>query len=74
MSPSGAEFIRQVKSEITEVDPTRRPGAARQRRRLIDVRETEECRDRPPPRRQARPARLPRVAHRGRRCPTAPST
>ncbi len=42
MSPSGAEFVRKVKSEITEVDPKEVHGLLDNGVALIDVRETEE--------------------------------
>ncbi|MEA2297527.1 MAG: sulfur-carrier protein adenylyltransferase/sulfurtransferase [Solirubrobacteraceae bacterium] len=42
MSPSGAEFIRKVKSEITEVDPSEVNGLLGNGVALVDVRETEE--------------------------------
>ncbi len=42
MSPSGAEFVRKVKSEITEVDPSEVHGLLDDGVALIDVRETEE--------------------------------
>jgi len=46
MSPSGAEVIRQIKSQIDEVDPSEVDGAASNgngsRPVLIDVRESEE--------------------------------
>ena len=42
MSPSGAEFVRRVKSEITEVDPSEVRGLLGNGVALIDVRETEE--------------------------------
>ncbi len=42
MSPSAAEFIRKVKSEITEVDPSEVNGLLGNGVVLIDVRETEE--------------------------------
>ena len=46
MSPSGAEVIRQIKSQIEEVDPSEVNGAAQNgngsRPVLIDVRESEE--------------------------------
>jgi molybdopterin/thiamine biosynthesis adenylyltransferase/rhodanese-related sulfurtransferase len=42
MSPSGAEFVRKVKSEITEVDPSEVHGLLDNGVALIDVRETEE--------------------------------
>ena len=42
MSPSGAEFVRQVKSEITEVDPSEVHGLLDDGVALVDVRETEE--------------------------------
>ena len=70
MSPSGAEVIRQIKSQIEEVDPSEVKAHARATATAscsLDVRESEEWDAGPHPRRQARPARLPRVAHRGRR-------
>jgi len=46
MSPSGAEVIRQIKSQIDEIDPSEVDGAAANgngsRPVLVDVRETEE--------------------------------
>ncbi|MBA3328997.1 MAG: molybdopterin-synthase adenylyltransferase MoeB [Solirubrobacterales bacterium] len=44
MSPSGAEFIRQIKSQIAEVDPSEVHDvvAAGNGAAIIDVRETEE--------------------------------
>jgi molybdopterin/thiamine biosynthesis adenylyltransferase/rhodanese-related sulfurtransferase len=42
MSPSGAEVIRQIKSQIDEVDPSDVNGANGSRPVLIDVRESEE--------------------------------
>jgi molybdopterin/thiamine biosynthesis adenylyltransferase/rhodanese-related sulfurtransferase len=42
MSPSGAEFIRKVKSEITEIDPSDVQPLLDDGVALIDVRETEE--------------------------------
>jgi molybdopterin/thiamine biosynthesis adenylyltransferase/rhodanese-related sulfurtransferase len=42
MSPSGAEFIRKVKSEITEVDPSEVNTLLGNGVALVDVRETEE--------------------------------
>ena len=42
MSPSGAEFIRQVKSEITEIDPSAVHELLGNGVAIIDVRETEE--------------------------------
>jgi molybdopterin/thiamine biosynthesis adenylyltransferase/rhodanese-related sulfurtransferase len=42
MSPSGAEFVRRVKSEIDEVDPSEVHGLLGDGVALIDVRETEE--------------------------------
>ncbi|HEU0316717.1 MAG TPA: molybdopterin-synthase adenylyltransferase MoeB [Solirubrobacteraceae bacterium] len=42
MSPSGAEFVRKVKSEINEVDPSEVHGLLDDGVALIDVRETEE--------------------------------
>ena len=55
MSPSGAEVLRQIKSQIDEVDP----AAVREQIAtgvvIVDVRETEEWSRRPPPRRAARP-------------------
>ncbi|MGI8802595.1 MAG: molybdopterin-synthase adenylyltransferase MoeB [Solirubrobacteraceae bacterium] len=42
MSPSGAEFIRKVKGEITEVDPSEVHSLLGNGVALVDVRETEE--------------------------------
>ncbi len=42
MSPSGAEFIRKVKNEITEIDPSDVEPLLGDGVALIDVRETEE--------------------------------
>src|SRR5271155_5365980 len=42
MSPSGAELLRRVKSEITETDPQVVHGLLGNGVALIDVRETEE--------------------------------
>ena len=68
MSPSGAEVIRQIKSQIDEVDPSEVHGRANGNGSPGPDRRARERRvgRRAHPRRQARPARLPRVAHRGR--------
>ena len=42
MSPSGAEFIRQVKSEIDEIDPSAVHELVGNGVAIVDVRETEE--------------------------------
>jgi molybdopterin/thiamine biosynthesis adenylyltransferase len=42
MSPSGAEFIRQIRSQITEVDPSEVHGSLDNGVAIVDVRETEE--------------------------------
>ena len=42
MTPSGAEFIRQVKSQIDEVDPGRGQAVLGNGAVIVDVRETEE--------------------------------
>jgi molybdopterin/thiamine biosynthesis adenylyltransferase/rhodanese-related sulfurtransferase len=42
MSPSGAELLRQVKSQITEVDPSEVNELIHEGVVLVDVRETEE--------------------------------
>jgi sulfur-carrier protein adenylyltransferase/sulfurtransferase len=42
MSPSGAEFLRQVKSEIEEVDPSEVNELINEGVTIVDVRETEE--------------------------------
>lgn len=42
MTPSGAEFIRQIKSQITEVDPSEVHEVVGNGVAIIDVRETEE--------------------------------
>ena len=66
MSPSGAEYIRQIKTQVEEVDPAQVSehlgnGIVLRRR----AREHRVGRG-PHPRRQARAARVPRVADRGR--------
>ena len=67
MSPSGAELLRQVKSQIDEVDPSEVHELMHEGVAIVDVRESEEFAARPPARRQARSPQLPRVADRGRR-------
>ena len=67
MSPSGAELLRQVKSQIDEVDPSEvheliGEGVGDRRRAR-----GRGVRGRSPPRRQARAQELPGDAHRGRR-------
>src|ERR671938_1296824 len=42
MSPSGAEFIRQIKSQIDEVDPSEVKSHLGNGVVLVDVRESEE--------------------------------
>ena len=42
MSPSGAEFIRQIKTQITEVDPSEVHEVVGNGVAVIDVRDTEE--------------------------------
>src|ERR1700736_1054490 len=42
MSPSGAEFIRQVKTEISEIDPSAVHELVGNGVAIVDVRETEE--------------------------------
>lgn len=42
MTPSGAEFIRQIKSQITEVDPSEVHEVLGDGVAIIDVRETDE--------------------------------
>ncbi|HEU4656206.1 MAG TPA: molybdopterin-synthase adenylyltransferase MoeB [Capillimicrobium sp.] len=42
MSPSGADYIRQIKEQITEVDPSEVHGSLDEGIALVDVRETEE--------------------------------
>ena len=42
MSPSGAEFIRQIKTQITETDPQVVHGLIGNGVAIVDVRETEE--------------------------------
>ncbi|MBJ7330896.1 MAG: molybdopterin-synthase adenylyltransferase MoeB [Solirubrobacteraceae bacterium] len=42
MSPSGAEFIRQIKSQITEVDPSEVHEVVGNGVAIVDVRETDE--------------------------------
>ena len=68
MSPSSAELLRQVKSQIDEIDPSDVNGAGRSEgAALIDVRETDEFGTGHLPGAKPRAARLPRVAHRGHR-------
>ena len=40
--PSGSEFIRQIKSQITEIDPAEVNELAHEGVAIVDVRETEE--------------------------------
>ncbi|MCW2996965.1 MAG: moeB, partial [Solirubrobacterales bacterium] len=42
MSPSGAEFLKQIKSEISEVDPSEVNQLVHEGVVVVDVRETEE--------------------------------
>lgn len=42
MSPSGAEFTKQIKSQITEVDPSEVNELLHEGVTIVDVRETEE--------------------------------
>src|ERR1700730_3767244 len=42
MSPSGAEFIRQVKTEISEIDPSAVHELVGDGVAIVDVRETDE--------------------------------
>src|ERR1700694_1181586 len=42
MSPSGAEFIRQVKTEISEIDPSAVHELGGNGVAIVDVRETDE--------------------------------
>ena len=42
MSPSGADYIRQVKEQISEIDPSEVHGLLDEGVALLDVRETEE--------------------------------
>jgi rhodanese-related sulfurtransferase len=42
VSPSGAEFLKQVKSEISEVDPSEVNQLVHEGVVVVDVRETEE--------------------------------
>ena len=42
MSPSGAEFIRQVKAQIAEIDPSAVHELIGNGVAIVDVRETEE--------------------------------
>ena len=42
MSPSGAELLRQVKSQIEEVDPSEVNELIHEGATIVDVRETEE--------------------------------
>ena len=71
MSPSGAELLRQVKSQIDEVDPSEVNELIDEGVAIVDVRGQRRVRHRPSPRRQARSPRPPRAAHRERRRPIA---
>ena len=71
MSPSGAELLRQVKSQIEEVDPAEVNELIDEGVAIVDVRETEEFAAGHLPGAKHVPAQPPRVAHRERRCPTA---
>ena len=69
MSPSGAEVIRQIRSSVEEVDPSDVKATLSQRQRHRPAGRPRErgVGRRSPPGRQARPARVPGVARRGRR-------
>ena len=67
MSPSGAELLRQVKSQIEEVDPSEVKRADRRGRGDRRRARQRRVRRRPSPGRQEHSARPPGVAHRGRR-------
>ena len=68
MSPSGAELLRQVKSQIDEVDPSEVNELIDEGVAIVDVRESRRVR-RPAtcPGAKHVPRELPGVAHRGRR-------
>ena len=74
MSVSGSEYVRRIKAQIEEIDPSAVRELAGEGVALIDVRESGEWDSGHLPGRQARPARLSRVAHRRRRSPIARST
>ena len=67
MSPSGAELLRQVKSQIDEVDPSEVNELIDEGVTIVDVRGSEEFATGHISRRQEHSARPSRVAHRGRR-------
>ncbi len=67
MSPSGAELLRQVKSQIEEVDPSEVNELIDEGVAVIDVRETEEFAAGHLPGAKHVSAQLPRVTHRGSR-------
>ena len=67
MSPSGAELLRQVKSQIDEVDPSEVNELIDEGVAIVDVRETEEFATGHLPGAKHVPRELPRGAHRGRR-------
>ena len=67
MSPSGAELLRQVKSQIEEVDPSEVNELIDEGVAIIDVRETEEFATGHLPGAKHVPRELSGVAHRGRR-------
>ena len=49
MSPSGPELLRRIKSQIEEVDPAEVNELAHEGVTIVDVRESDEFADRPPP-------------------------
>ena len=51
MSMSGAEYLRRIKEQVDEVDPSRVRELAHEGATIIDVRETEEWDSRPSARR-----------------------
>ena len=67
MSMSGAEYLRRIKEQVDEVDPSQVRELAHEGAAIIDVRETEEWDVGHLPGARHVPARLPGVAHRRRR-------
>ena len=71
MSPSGAEVIRQIKSQVQEVDPAEVSEHLGNGIVLVDVRESDEWDRGHLPGAVHVPRALPGVAHRGRGQATA---
>ena len=73
MSPSSADLLRQVKSEIEEIDPSEVKELLQRASTIVDVRETEELASGLFPAQSTCRAPTWRRVSRGS-CPTAPPT